>query len=92
MCSSDLVSIVARKRLAEVKKVLPKAEKIILATDEDREGEAIAWHLTHALDIANKKTERIAFHEITKRAIEEALKNPRDINITWLTPSKPAGF
>jgi DNA topoisomerase-1 len=76
-----VVSIVARKRLAEVKKVLPKAEKIILATDEDREGEAIAWHLTHALDIANKKTERIAFHEITKRAIEEALKNPRDINM-----------
>jgi DNA topoisomerase-1 len=76
-----MVSIVARKRLAEVKKVLPKAEKIILATDEDREGEAIAWHLTHALNIADKKTERIAFHEITKRAIEEALKNPRDIDM-----------
>ena len=83
----------AKKRVAELKKYLPKAEKIILATDEDREGEAIAWHLTQALGIEKSKTpnpktkthskpyERIAFHEITKEAIQKALNNPRKINI-----------
>jgi len=75
-----VIPLLARKRLSEIKKVLPKAEKVILASDEDREGEAIAWHLTHALGIDEKNTERIVFHEITKKAIEEALKNPRTID------------
>jgi len=69
----------AKKNVALLKKEAEKADKIILASDEDREGEAIAWHLVQALGL--KKYERIAFHEITKTAIEEALKNPRDIDI-----------
>ncbi|HRY52307.1 MAG TPA: type I DNA topoisomerase [Candidatus Portnoybacteria bacterium] len=76
-----VVSIAARKKLAEIKKVLPKAKKVILASDEDREGEAIAWHLTQALDIDKKETERIVFHEITKSAIDKALQNPRKIDM-----------
>lgn len=76
-----VVSIAARKKLAEIKKVLPKVKKVILASDEDREGEAIAWHLTQALDINKKETERIVFHEITKSAIEKALQNPRKIDM-----------
>ena len=76
-----VVSLLARKRLAEIKKLLPKAKKVILATDEDREGEAISWHLTYALDLKGKEIERIVFHEITKKAIEEALKNPRSIDM-----------
>ncbi len=72
----------AKKLVEKLKALAEKADYIILATDEDREGEAIAWHLTHALDLKNKKTGRITFHEITQKAIEEALKNPRDINIS----------
>lgn len=76
-----VVSVASRKKLADIKKVLPKSKKIILATDEDREGEAIAWHLTQALKIEDKETERIVFHEITKKAIEDALKNPRALDM-----------
>jgi len=79
-----VVSLLARKRLAEIKKLLPKAKKVILATDEDREGEAISWHLTYALDLKGKEIERIVFHEITKKAIEEALKNPRSIDMNMV--------
>lgn len=70
----------ARKTVSRLKKLASGAENIILATDEDREGEAIAWHLIYALDISGKE-KRIAFHEITSEAILEALKKPRDINI-----------
>ncbi len=76
-----VVPLLARKRLGEIKKALPQAEKIILASDEDREGEAIAWHLTQALKINPEKTQRIVFHEITKTAIAAALKNPRQIDM-----------
>jgi len=69
----------AKKRVAELNLKAKKATEVILATDEDREGEAIAWHLTQALKIL--KMERIVFHEITENAIKEALKNPRDINM-----------
>jgi DNA topoisomerase-1 len=70
-----------------LKKLAKKAKRIILATDEDREGEAIAWHLVSALELEKTKTkaakpyERIAFHEITKDAIFTALKNPRSIDM-----------
>jgi len=57
-----------------------KADKVFLATDPDREGEAIAWHLFIALNLDPKKTKRIVFHEITKEAIAEAVANPRDID------------
>lgn len=70
----------ARKNLNKLKELAQKSEYIILATDEDREGEAIAWHLREALKIKENSCGRIVFHEITKAAILSALKNPRPIN------------
>ncbi|MBE5867763.1 MAG: type I DNA topoisomerase [Lachnospiraceae bacterium] len=67
--------------LAELRKEVKKAEKIYLATDPDREGEAISWHLFIALKLENKKVYRIAFNEITKNAVKESLKNAREINM-----------
>ncbi len=67
--------------LANLRKEVKKAEKIYLATDPDREGEAISWHLYHALKLENKKTYRITFNEITKNAVKESLKNAREINM-----------
>ncbi|MDD4902331.1 MAG: type I DNA topoisomerase [Patescibacteria group bacterium] len=78
---SYIIPTAARKNVTKLKKLAAKADKVILATDEDREGEAIAWHLLEALDIPAEKTERIAFHEITKEAIEEALKTPRELDL-----------
>ena len=71
----------SKKRVSELKSLAKKADLVILATDEDREGEAIAWHLDFILDSKDKKVERITFHEITKSAIQEALKNPRGIDL-----------
>lgn len=70
-----------KKTITELKKAVKEAEEIWLATDEDREGEAIAWHLTEVLKLDPKTTKRIAFHEITKSAIEEAIKHPRVIDM-----------
>lgn len=67
--------------LANLRKQVKKAEKIYLATDPDREGEAISWHLYHALKLENKKVYRITFNEITKNAVKESLKNPREIDM-----------
>lgn len=71
----------AEDRVKKLKALAAKADLIILATDEDREGEAISWHLVSVLGLKNKKTQRIAFHEITKKAVKEALDNPREINL-----------
>ncbi|MFO7806885.1 MAG: type I DNA topoisomerase [Candidatus Moraniibacteriota bacterium] len=71
----------AQKNLRELKKIASNADSIILATDEDREGEAISWHLTHALKLKKDKFQRIVFHEITQNAIKKALENPGDINM-----------
>ena len=67
--------------LANLRKEVKKAEKIYLATDPDREGEAISWHLLKALKLENKKVYRITFNEITKNAVKESLKNAREINM-----------
>lgn len=67
--------------LANLRKEVKKAEKVYLATDPDREGEAISWHLYHALKLENKKTYRITFNEITKNAVKESLKNAREIDM-----------
>ncbi len=67
--------------LANLRKEAKKADKIYLATDPDREGEAIAWHLYHALNLEGKNVRRITFNEITKNAVKESLKNPRDIDM-----------
>ena len=68
------------KVIDELKPLAKKAKEVLLATDPDREGEAIAWHLTEALDLDPKKTKRIVFHEITKDAVQDALQHPRDID------------
>ncbi len=67
--------------LANLRKEVKKAEKIYLATDPDREGEAISWHLQHTLKLEGKKVYRITFNEITKNAVRESLKNAREINM-----------
>src|SRR3989338_8321500 len=74
-----IIHLKARKTIKLLKAAAAKTDSVILATDEDREGEAIAWHLAQALGL--EKFQRIVFHEITKPAIESALKNPRDIDI-----------
>ena len=67
--------------LANLRKEVKKAEKVYLATDPDREGEAISWHLLAALKLEDKKVYRITFNEITKTAVRESLKNAREINM-----------
>ena len=69
-----------RKVVSELKTAAKGAE-VWLASDEDREGEAIAWHLTQAMKLDPKKTKRIVFHEITKPAIERAIQNPRTVDL-----------
>lgn len=71
-----------KKTVAELKKAVKVAETVWLATDEDREGEAIAWHLCEVLGLDPTKTNRIVFHEITKDAITEAIKKPRTVDMS----------
>jgi DNA topoisomerase-1 len=66
--------------IKKLKSLSDKADQILLASDEDREGEAIAWHLKNQLNLDDNKTTRIVFHEITENAIKNAIKNPRSIN------------
>ena len=67
--------------LAGLRKEVKKADKVYLATDPDREGEAISWHLSHALKLDDKKAYRITFNEITKNAVKASLKSPRAIDM-----------
>jgi DNA topoisomerase-1 len=77
-----VVPLKVKKNVNSLKKAVEDTDLVILATDEDREGEAIAWHLTEVLDLDGEKNyQRIVFHEITKSAIAKALKNPRKIDI-----------
>ncbi len=69
------------KVVKELKSMAKQSEEVWLATDEDREGEAISWHLCEVLGLDPEKTKRIVFHEITKPAIQEAVKNPRTVNM-----------
>ena len=75
------VPVDKKKIVSELKASAKLAEKVWLASDEDREGEAIAWHLYEVLDLKNKPTQRIVFHEITKTAILKAIETPRDIDL-----------
>ena len=79
---NPLYEVTADKKavVAELKKLSKEAEVVWLATDEDREGEAISWHLYETLDLKKKDTKRITFNEITKTAILKAIDNPRIIN------------
>ncbi len=74
------VSAGKEKVLDDIQRLANKSSEILLATDPDREGEAIAWHITQAIDFGKKPLKRVVFHEITKDAIIEALKSPRDID------------
>src|SRR3990167_7727578 len=69
-----------KEKIASQLKSASKGKDIWLASDEDREGEAIAWHVCHILKLDPSKTNRIVFHEITKQAIEEAIANPRTVD------------
>ena len=75
------VSSDKKKVVSELKKAAKEAEIIWLASDEDREGEAIAWHLAEVLKLDPKKTKRIVFHEITEPAIKAAVETPRTIDV-----------
>jgi len=74
----------AVKRVEKLKELVAKTDLVILATDEDREGEAIAWHLMTALNIKKSEAQRIVFHEITKPAIAEALEHPRKLDMNMV--------
>ena len=76
--------------LAKLRKAAKKADKIYLATDPDREGEAISWHLSQALKEDPKKMHRITFNEITKTAVKDSLKHPRELNLN-LVDAQQAG-
>ena len=69
-----------KKVVNELKSIAKKCDLIWLATDEDREGEAISWHLLHALNLKSSETKRITFNEITKKAVLKAVNSPREIN------------
>ena len=70
-----------KKLVSELKSQAKKADQVWLASDEDREGEAISWHLCEVLGLDEQKTKRIVFHEITKPAILEAIEHPRTLDM-----------
>src|SRR6187402_512618 len=70
-----------KKVVADLKQLAKKSNEVWLATDEDREGEAISWHLCEVLGLDPNTTKRIVFHEITKSAIQNAVANPRNLDI-----------
>lgn len=76
-----IVSDDKKKVVADLKKMAKSAAEVWLASDEDREGEAIAWHLSEVLGLDPVKTKRIVFHEITREAIQKAIAHPRSINL-----------
>ena len=67
--------------LAKLRKIIKTVDKVYLATDPDREGEAISWHLVHALNLQDKNYSRITFNEITKNAVKKSIKEAREINM-----------
>jgi len=71
--------------VSELRKLAKGAKEILFATDEDREGEAISWHLAEVLGVNSSKVRRMVFHEITEKAILEAIKNPRDLDMNLVS-------
>lgn len=71
-----------KKTVTSLKKLAKESNEVWIATDEDREGEAIGWHLCHTLNLSPESTKRIVFHEITKTAIQNSVKNPRTIDLS----------
>ena len=80
-----------KKVVAELKEAMKKADEVILATDEDREGESIGWHLRETLK-PKQPVRRMVFHEITREAIEEALRNTRDIDMDLVRAQETRRF
>ena len=82
----------SKKILSEIVKTLKGCEKLILATDPDREGEAIAWHLheylTEKKALTDKTVQRVIFHEITQKAVQEAFREPRDLDLDLVNASQ----
>ena len=78
--------------LTTLKKEAKKADEVLLATDPDREGEAISWHLANALGIDPSSRCRVTFNEITKTAVKEAIKKPRAIDMNLVDAQRHAGF
>ena len=70
-----------KKIVSELKKVMKSVDQVWIATDEDREGEAIGWHVANALGLKVETTPRITFHEITKPALEKAITSPRTLDM-----------
>lgn len=70
-----------RQQVSKLRTAISKANEVILATDDDREGEAIAWHICNVFKLSVAKTKRIVFHEVTERAIKDAVKRPGFINM-----------
>ena len=83
-----VVSADRKQQISKLMKLAKEVDEIFLATDEDREGEAIAWHLVETLK-PKVPVKRMVFHEITKPAIQAAVANPREIDRTWSTPRRP---
>ena len=75
-----LVDANKKRMVEELRNISKRSDVIYLASDDDREGEAISWHLKNILELDEKKTKRIVFHEITEKAIKKALEKPRTIN------------
>jgi DNA topoisomerase-1 len=76
--------------IGDLKKAAKKADTVYLATDPDREGEAISWHLKELLDLPDDKARRVTFNEITKKVVQESIQNPRDIDQDlWAISSAP---
>ena len=78
--------------LAALRKKAKAADKIFLATDPDREGEAISWHLYNALNLEGRNVARISFNEITDTAVKQALKNPREIDMDLVDASRQGEY
>ena len=70
-----------KTQIEKIRKAIKGSKEVILATDDDREGEAIAWHIAEVFGLVIANTKRIVFHEITEKAINNAMQNPRRINI-----------
>ena len=83
-----IVSDDKRQVVSRLKSAVKQADTVWLASDDDREGEAIAWHLYEVLGLKNKPTKRIVFHEITPTAIKKAIQTPREININLVDPQQ----
>jgi DNA topoisomerase-1 len=82
--------IINEKQVTKIKKAIKNANEVFLATDDDREGEAIAWHICDVFGLSTDKTKRIKFHEITKPALEHAVRNPTvvDMNLVRAQQSR----